>query len=108
MLPARTDSGHAGRDHGRADADAGRARKELGAQVLGVLLAQEREPDGGVGAPGHLDLELGQPEDAAQERLDDVDGLDPVQARGALLPEGEVGLAEAGGPIPLPNRNPVR
>jgi len=27
---------------------------------------------------------------------------------GALLPEGEVGLAEAGGPIPMPRRNPVR
>jgi UPF0755 protein len=27
---------------------------------------------------------------------------------GALLPEGEVGLAEAGGPIPFPVRNPVR
>ena len=27
---------------------------------------------------------------------------------GALLPEGEVGLAEAGGPIPLPRRNPAR
>jgi len=31
-----------------------------------------------------------------------------AEERGALLPEGEVGLAEAGGPIPLPNRNPVR
>lgn len=27
---------------------------------------------------------------------------------GALLPEGEIGLAEAGGPIPLPRRNPTR
>jgi UPF0755 protein len=27
---------------------------------------------------------------------------------GVLLPEGEVGLAEAGGPVPFPKRNPVR
>jgi len=27
---------------------------------------------------------------------------------GALLPEGEVGLAAAGGPVPLPKRNPTR
>ncbi|WP_280139296.1 endolytic transglycosylase MltG [Methyloceanibacter marginalis] len=31
-----------------------------------------------------------------------------AEERGALLPEGEVGLAEVGGPIPLPIRNPVR
>lgn len=31
-----------------------------------------------------------------------------AEERGALLPEGEVGLAEAGGPISLPIRNPVR
>ncbi len=31
-----------------------------------------------------------------------------VEDLGALLPEGEVGLAEAGGPIPLPRRNPTR
>ena len=28
--------------------------------------------------------------------------------RGALLPEGEVGLAAAGGPVPIPQRNPSR
>jgi len=28
--------------------------------------------------------------------------------RGALLPEGEVGLAAAGGPVPVPQRNPTR
>jgi UPF0755 protein len=27
---------------------------------------------------------------------------------GALLPEGEVGLAELGGPVPFPKRNPGR
>lgn len=28
--------------------------------------------------------------------------------RGALLPEGELGLAAAGGPVPVPQRNPTR
>ncbi len=31
-----------------------------------------------------------------------------AKERGALLPEGEVGLAAAGGPVPVPQRNPSR
>ena len=56
-------------------------------------LAQLLEPGGGqvadddprVPAPGHLDGQPAQPEDAAQEGVDDVDGLDAGQARDAQL-----------------------
>ena len=70
----------------------GGAGHDLVAQLLGLRLAQVAEDDVGLPAAGRLHAHLGQPEQAAQERLDDVDGLDPVEAGVALLAEQDAGV----------------
>ena len=69
------------------------ARARIGGPELpGVVHAEVGEPHRGLAGVGHLELQLGQPEDPGQQRLHDVDGLDPVQPGLPLLFEEEAGV----------------
>ncbi len=64
---------------GDARVGPGRPGEQVGAQELGHRTRQVAEPDGGALGAGRGHLELGQPEDASGERLEDVDALHPVE-----------------------------
>ena len=64
------------------------------AQLLRVVLAQVGEQrDRRSRAAGHLEPQLGQPEEPGEQRPDDVDGLQPVEPGLALLPEEHAGAS---------------
>ncbi|MNW54060.1 hypothetical protein D3C74_316460 [compost metagenome] len=71
----------------RAETQARCPGEQLGPQVVRLVELEEAELDARVRAPRDLELELGEPEQPRDERLDDVDGLEAVEARLALLPE---------------------
>ena len=68
-----------------------RTGEDLGAQVLKFGGPEVAELEGGSGAAGHLHGQASQAEDAPEEGVDDVDGLDPVKTSVTLLAEEDPG-----------------
>ena len=72
--------------------DAGGAGQDGGPELPGLVHAEVCEPHRGLAGVGDLELELGEPEDPGEQRLHDVDRLDPVQPGLPLLFEEESGV----------------
>ncbi len=72
---------------GVAPTDARGERDDLVAERLRVFDLEVLQAHARRASPRHLDLELREPEDAGDERLDDVDRLEAVEPRLAVLPE---------------------
>ncbi len=88
------------------DGQAGRAGQQQPAQVLGLGLPQVGQPHGRALAAGDLDPQLGQPDEPGQQRLHDVDGLQPVQPGLALLPVQDPGAQMQGLVVDRVRRHP--
>ncbi len=72
--------------------DAGRPAQDGGAELLGLVQPEVREPHSRVAGVGHLEPQFGESENTGKQGLYDVDGLHPVQAGLALLFEQETGI----------------